>query len=198
MKKIFSAFMIAVCCMLVAMPAQAQLLKWGVKGGVNVAKVDFKDPGNNFKKDKTAGFFIGPMAEITIPIIGLGVDGALLFSQKGIKADMDASKQYGLDIPVNLKYTIGLGSMFGIFIAAGPDFYFDFSKKEKIGVDEIDRKKSQVGINVGAGVKLLRHLQIGVNYNIPMGDSFTWKNAYDGVTSKAKTKTWQISAAYIF
>ena len=27
MKKIFSAFMIAVCCMLMAMPAQAQLLK---------------------------------------------------------------------------------------------------------------------------------------------------------------------------
>jgi len=28
MKKIFSAFMIAVCCMLMAMPVQAQLLKW--------------------------------------------------------------------------------------------------------------------------------------------------------------------------
>ena len=33
MKKIFSAFVIAVCCMFMAMPAQAQLLKWGVKGG---------------------------------------------------------------------------------------------------------------------------------------------------------------------
>ena len=32
MKKIFSAFVIAVCCMFMAMPAQAQLLKWGVKG----------------------------------------------------------------------------------------------------------------------------------------------------------------------
>ena len=29
MKKIFSAFVIAVCCMFMAMPAQAQLLKWG-------------------------------------------------------------------------------------------------------------------------------------------------------------------------
>ena len=41
MKKIFSAFMIAVCCMLMAMPAQAQLLKWGVKGGVNMTKIDW-------------------------------------------------------------------------------------------------------------------------------------------------------------
>ncbi len=198
MRKIISAFMIAICCMLVATPAQAQLLKWGIKGGVNLATVDVKHPGDNFDKDKMGGFFIGPMAEITIPIIGLGVDGALLFSQKGIKSDVDATKQYGLDIPVNLKYTIGLGSMLGIFVAAGPDFYFDFSKKEQIAGTDIDRKKTQVGINLGVGVKLIKHLQLGVNYNIPMGDSFTWKNAYDGVTSKAKTKTWQLSAAYLF
>ena len=198
MKKIISALMIAVCCTLCAMPAQAQLLKWGVKGGVTVAKIDVKNPGNNFKEDKVGGFFIGPMTEVTIPIIGLGVDGALLFSQKGIKADTDASKQYGLDIPVNLKYTIGLGSMLGVFIAAGPDFYFDFSKKEQLEGGDIDRKKTQVGINVGAGVKLIKHLQIGVNYNIPMGDSFTWKAAGDALTRKAKTKTWQISAAYLF
>lgn len=198
MRKIISAFMIAICCMLVATPAQAQLLKWGIKGGVNLATVDVKHPGDNFDKDKMGGFFIGPMAEITIPIIGLGVDGALLFSQKGIKSDVDATKQYGLDIPVNLKYTIGLGSMLGIFVAAGPDFYFDFSKKEQIAGADIDRKKTQVGINLGVGVKLIKHLQLGVNYDIPMGDSFTWKNAYDGVTSKAKTKTWQLSAAYLF
>lgn len=198
MRKIISAFMIAICCMLVATPAQAQLLKWGIKGGVNLATVDVKHPGDNFDKDKMGGFFIGPMAEFTIPIIGLGVDGALLFSQKGIKSDVDATKQYGLDVPVNLKYTIGLGSMLGIFVAAGPDFYFDFSKKEQIAGADIDRKKTQVGINLGVGVKLIKHLQLGVNYNIPMGDSFTWKNAYDGVTSKAKTKTWQLSAAYLF
>ena len=38
MKKIFSAFIIAVGCMFMAMPAQAQLIKWGVKGGVNLTK----------------------------------------------------------------------------------------------------------------------------------------------------------------
>ena len=30
MKKFFSVFMIAVCCMALAMPAQAQLIKFGV------------------------------------------------------------------------------------------------------------------------------------------------------------------------
>lgn len=194
MKKNFSTLMIAVCCMFIAMPVQAQLIKWGVKGGVNMTKIDW-DGGYDGNKDNSTGFFIGPMAEITIPIVGLGVDGALLYSQKGQKTDIlvdgerytvDA-KQTGLEIPVNLKYTIGLGSMLGIYFAAGPDFFFDF--KEKEGVD----RKAQVGLNLGAGVKLIQHLQIGINYQIPLGDSFKLANAYG-----AKNKTWQISAAYLF
>lgn len=154
MKKIFSAFIIAVCCMFMAMPVQAQLLKWGVKGGVNLTKIDW-DGGFKGNKDNSTGFFIGPMAEITIPIVGLGVDGALLFSQRG-KSDV---KQTGVEVPVNLKYTIGLGSLLGIYFAAGPDFFFDFDKK-----DNVDRKKTQVGLNLGVGVKLIKHLQVGVNY----------------------------------
>lgn len=182
MKKNFSTLMIAVCCMFIAMPVQAQLIKWGVKGGVNMTKIDW-DGGHDGNKDNSTGFFIGPMAEITIPIVGLGVDGALLYSQKG----EDGLKQQGIEVPVNLKYTIGLGSMLGIYFAAGPDFFFDF--KEKEGVD----RKAQVGLNLGAGVKLIQHLQIGINYQIPLGDSFKLANAYG-----AKNKTWQISAAYLF
>lgn len=83
--------------------------------------------------------FIGPMAEVTIPIVGLGVDGALLFSQRG----KDDGKQTGLDIPINLKYTIGLGSMLGVFVAAGPDFFFNFSgdKKYMDEAMELERRK---------------------------------------------------------
>lgn len=194
MKRIISVLLVAVCIGM-AMPAQAQL-KWGVKGGVNVAKVTFDD--KLLKSDNMAGFFIGPMAEFTIPVVGLGIDGSLLFSQKGIKADNDAVKQYGLDIPVNLKYNIGLGSLLGVYLAAGPDFYFDFKGNE----NGYDKRRAMVGVNVGAGLKLVKHLQIGFNYNIPLGKSgdVTWK---DGVSSvfKAdsyKTKTWQISAAYLF
>ena len=53
---------------------------------------------------------------------------------------------------------LNAGLMAGIYLAAGPDFYFDFEKKSGI-----DKKKAQVGINVGAGLKLLnvnRELQL--------------------------------------
>ena len=55
MKKFFSVFMIAVCCMALAMPAQAQLIKFGVKGGVNLSKLKFEG-----MKDNSTGFFFGP------------------------------------------------------------------------------------------------------------------------------------------
>ena len=177
-----------------AMPAQAQI-HFGVKGGLNLSKASFSNVSENFKKDNFTGFFIGPMAEFNIPIVGLGVDASLLFAQRGIKVsegnDDITVKQNGIDIPVNLKYTIGLGSLLGIYVAAGPDFFFDFKKK-----DYVDRKKAQVALNLGAGVKLLKHLQVGVTYQLPMGDSFTWKNAGDAIG--AKNKTWQVSAAYLF
>ena len=185
MKKIFGALMIAICIAM-AMPAQAQI-HFGVKGGLNLSKASFSNVSENFKKDNFTGFFIGPMAEFNIPIVGLGVDASLLFAQRGIKVsegnDDITVKQNGIDIPVNLKYTIGLGSLAGIYLAAGPDFYFDFEKK-----------KAEVGINVGAGLKLLNHLQVGANYNIPLGNTAD----IEGTNASYKTKTWQVSVAYIF
>ena len=196
MKKIFGALMIAVCIGM-AMPAQAQI-HFGVKGGLNLSKASFSNVSENFKKDKFTGFCIGPMAEFNIPIVGLGVDAALLFAQRGIKVSEGNEdytvKQNGIDIPVNLKYTIGLGSLAGIYFAAGPDFYFDFAGNKTIEGVKTDKKKAEVGINVGAGVKLLNHLQVGANYNIPLGDTAK----FEGIDGSYKTKTWQVSVAYIF
>lgn len=192
MKKILSVFVLAVCCLAMAMPAQAQLIKFGVKGGLNMSKLDVKNVGTS---DNTTGFFIGPMAEITIPVLGLGVDGALMYSQRG----EDDWKQQGIEIPVNLKYTIGLGSLLGAYVAVGPDFFFNF---KDIDWENVKTNKTQVGLNLGVGVKLIKHLQVGVNYQIPLGDSFSLKNATDAIVDEiggnGKTKTWQISAAYIF
>ena len=47
---------------------------------------------------------------------------------------------------------------------------------------------------MGAGLKLLNHLQVGANYNIPLGDTAD----IEGTDASYKTKTWQVSVAYIF
>ena len=188
MKKFFSLLLIAVCIAM-AMPAQAQL-RFGVKGGLNLAKASFTE--KNFEKGNFTGFFIGPMVELTVPIVGIGVDGALLFSQRGVELNYDKLKQNGLEVPINLKYSIGLGSLLGVYLSAGPDFYYDFKDKETINGTNVDKKKSVVSLNLGAGVKLLKHLQIGANYNMPLGKT----GVYGEVDYK--TEMWQVSVAYLF
>ena len=187
MKKVISVLMVAVALMM-AVPAQAQLIKFGVKGGLNFSELDLSAKSLGEIKDNSTGFFIGPMAEVTLPILGLGVDGAIMYSQRG-KNDI---KKQGVEIPVNLKYTMGLGSILGIYIAAGPDFFYNFKDMD---FENLKAKKSMVSLNLGAGVKLLKKLQAGVVYQIPLGDSFDIK--YLGETI-GKSKTWQVSLAYIF
>ena len=140
MKKIISVLMVAVCLMMAA-PAQAQL-HFGVKGGLNLSKVSFSK--SDLKGDNKTGWFIGPMAEFTLPIIGIGADVAALYSQtelaaKGYSTD---AKLKTIEIPVNLKWSFGLGSMLGAYIAAGPQFGFNIGNKK--GFMNYDLKKKRM------------------------------------------------------
>jgi hypothetical protein len=82
--------------------------------------------------------------------------------------------------------------MLGAYLAAGPGFFFNFND---IDIKDLDVKKTQVSLNLGAGLKLLKKLQVGVVYQIPMGDSFDLKAFNKKI---GDTKTWQVSLAYIF
>ena len=185
--------MVAVCLMMAA-PVQAQL-HFGVKGGLNLSKASFSKDA--LKGDNQTGWFIGPMAEFTLPIIGVGADIAALYSQTDLAAkgyDTDA-KLKTFEIPVNLKWSFGLGSMFGAYIAAGPQFGFNIGNKK--GFMDYELKKNNTTFNVGAGVKLIRHIQIGVNYNFALSHTATIETTNEEVI-KIKNNTWQVSLAYLF
>ncbi|MEI3342985.1 MAG: outer membrane beta-barrel protein [Coprobacter fastidiosus] len=139
------------------------------------------------KVDNLSGFFVGPMIEFKFPVFGLGVDGSLLYSQTKMKFINETTnigvtnKQHELDIPVNLKWSHSLLKLIGIYLAAGPDFSFNL-KSDNIGSDladiavstvqedktSIKRKAANVGLNFGAGIILVKHLQVGFNYNLPL------------------------------
>lgn len=197
MKKVLNVILLLIV-LGVATPIQAQL-QWGIRGGVNLAKASFS--GSDLKSDNFTGFFIGPTAEFTIPIIGLGVDGAILFSQTGIKAEGETLKRQSFEIPVNLKYNIGLGRILGVYVAAGPQFGIGLNDDEwKLGDSSFSFKKSNLSLNLGAGVKLIKHLQAGFTYNIPLGKTAEYDGVVDAVEDafSAKLKTWQIHIAYMF
>ena len=85
MKKVLSTLALMACIMM-ALPAQAQL-KFGLKGGLNISKVTFS--ASDINSDNRTGFFIGPMAEFTIPVIGVGIDAAALYTQSGAKVEYE-------------------------------------------------------------------------------------------------------------
>lgn len=186
MKKIACMAAIA-AALLFATPAQAQFC-WGIKGGVNVGNNDLtvlKDKEAAFNMDNYSGFFIGPKVELRIPILGLGVEAAALYSQKGMKlAEGETFKQNSFQIPLSAKYAFGLGNIANVFIAAGPEFGFNVGETQKLvngltfnnenkpesgSVQGYIAEKSTLSINAGIGVTLLNHLQVAINYNMPWG-----------------------------
>ena len=168
------ALIVCSLALLSFIPASAQF-SWGLRGGVNLVNNDItkvtKESATS--KDSYTGFFIGPMAEVQVPIIGIGVDVAALYSQKGIELPDTTMKNQSFSIPLSLKYSLGLGNFAAVYFAAGPQFDFrigDLKTTFKDGdeVKDFALEKSSWSINVGAGVKLINHIQAGVNYNIPV------------------------------
>lgn len=190
MKKVLSMAVMA-AALLFAVPVNAQF-SWGIKGGVNMVSNNLadlpslvQDKGQIMNKDNYTGFFIGPKAELRVPILGFGVEAAALYSQKGMTVgDGETFKQNSFQIPLNVKYAFGLGNIANVFIAAGPEFGFNVGETTKVfnnvtfddvaGVTKGDisayvLEKSTLSINVGVGATLLNHLQVALNYNMPWG-----------------------------
>ncbi len=208
MKKILPLFFVAILC---AVSANAQV-KLGVKGGLNVSSMSFSD--DVFDGSNRTGWFVGPTVKFTVPIVGLSFDLSALYNQTSSKVSADnmademTIKRQSIEVPINIRYGVGLGSLANIFLFAGPQFGFN------VGDDEFEwtstssykstfqLKKSALSVNVGAGVTL-SHLQLTANYNIACGK--TGEATVVNVLSEAATNTykgrsnsWQIGLAYFF
>lgn len=200
MRKLFT-LVVLVAATLVTIPAQAQF-KFGLKGGLNLTDMSFSV--DDVDVSNHAGFFIGPTAKFTLPIVGLGLDASVLYDQREakLKGADDKIKQQAINIPINLRYDIGLGSLAAVYLAAGPQFGFNIGDKHQTLVEDVSEWKlndSNFSVNVGLGVMLLGHLQVGANYNIVCGKTGE-VTVIDGVEEafRGRSNTWQISAAYYF
>ena len=204
------SFKIIVLMLLVTTAAHAQLpIKFGLKGGLNITKVKFDK--NIAVSDNRAGFFIGPMAEFSLPINGISADVAILYDQKNIKVNNNTGEKLKfIDIPINLKYNLGLGDFVGVYLSTGPQLSFNIGNKRlfygdtwtmEFAGDNYKMKSSNFSWNVGAGVKLINHILVGYNYNIAIGKTADVDFQYTEDTVwkvKMKNSSHQISVAYLF
>lgn len=196
--------------LLTATTASAQV-KFGVKGGLNVTDMHLND--EVFDKSNQAGWYIGPTVKVSLPVTGLGVDIAALYDYRSAKVTDHPSneevkvKQQSINVPVNLRYGIGLGSLASIIFHAGPQIGFNVGDKNFKWTDTSNYalKKSNFSFNVGLGVSVAKHLEVTGNYNIACGktaDATVLKTVQNvagtAVKSHSRNNSWQIGLAYYF
>ena len=190
--------------MMMAMPSQAQLVKFGVKGGLNLTKMDMD---NGVDTKNRTGFFIGPTMIIDLPLTGLDIDASALYDYRASKLEVydennatETLKQQQIAIPINVRYGFGIGDVARVFAFAGPQFGFALDKEQSIKqVADWKLKTSNFSVNVGVGAMVLKHLQATVNYNIACGKTgeITVRDTGHAI-SKGKSNSWQLGLAYIF
>ena len=204
MKKFF--VLMVVMAVTAVMPASAQGVKFGVKGGLNNTEMKFDE--SVFDAENRFGWFAGPVVRIDLPITGLGVDIAGLYDQRETKVNDEKIQQKSILVPINARLNLGLGDAAGIYVAAGPQFGFnigddEFKWKDKDNYENtFQLKKSSFSVTLGAGVYLSDHFEVGFTYNIAMGKTAdaSFKDAVKTATTndETKAKAWTISACYYF
>lgn len=221
MKK-FSSLCIALLLAFVGtVAAQAQSFSYGIAAGYNLTKLTYSgNTKENFSSDNKSGWFIGPKVEFNT-VIGLGVDASLQYSQRKLNISEDVydesndvvgelshSKTYRtIEIPINVRYNVGLGKMASVFVYTGPQFGFPLQsmKWENVGSGlNFSKEKMNTTWNIGAGVRLLKHLEANVGYNFALSkagsailNNFGVETG-SGKSLKYRTNTFQVQVAYMF
>lgn len=182
--------------------ATAQV-RFGLVGGWNVSKLSFDK--SIYDSSNRSGWYVGPKIWFNVPIVGLGVNAAVEYSQRRLngkikdKGDAVSTSEYykSIEIPVNVRYSLGLGSIASVYGETGPQF--GFTVGDKTPGDLVKFNSSNVTWNVGLGVRLANHLEIGADYNIALSNF--GKINVAGITvpkSDYKANSWQVQAAYLF
>ena len=196
----------------VATTAVTAQIDFGIKAGANLPEAptlnvdDFKSSirGNT-------GWFVGPTAKFIIPVVGLGVEANLLYSQANIDIDGQNILTQSIEVPLMLRYELSIPAINRIiepFIAIGPQFGWNIGDKSftldniaDIAGREYRIKDSNTSLNLGLGLVLFNHLQIHGNYNLALGKTADITGTIVDFTkelAEIKTNTWQVSLAYIF
>lgn len=196
--KIKAILLVGCICLFTSLQAGAQI-HFGVKTGVNLSKVSFSGERSNLAPENRTGFFVGPSIDAKIPFFGLGMEVAALYSHSYLDSHFAEATLKSIEVPVNVKWSADVLRLFGVYAALGPQFGFNIGERRE---SYFQMKKRNTSFNVGGGIVLLNHLQLGVNYNIALTRTATLQvptgidhELYD---VKVRNNSWQVSLGYWF
>lgn len=215
MKTLKRVALIIVAMLICAGSADAKILSFGLKAGLNVNKLHFNKSAieDLTTNSNSAGWEAGVMVEANVPIIGLGFDLSLMYARMNNSSlaifqntndntvtpfdGKDVGKNF-IMIPINVKYKFNLPVVSNYlvpYIFTGPDFAFRLNKHT---FNDMKTRTCQVAWNVGLGIELVKHLQIGASYGF--GINNVAEKVFKTNTSELKVKNnyWTVTAAWLF
>lgn len=197
MKKII-LFAVCVLSLLATVPAQAQF-NFGVKAGVNMSNFDYEDI--EYAAGNVTGFTGGFMLEAMVPIIGIGAEASVMYSRKGGEVPTaddktNTFKTDNIDIPINLKWKVGIPYVGKLFLIAGPSFKFKLDDNFTESVK--NQTNFDLSINAGGGVELFSKIQIAAQYGWGLGEDEVEVDLLSSDPITFNNRYWTFTAAYLF
>ncbi|MBK5720474.1 porin family protein [Dysgonomonas sp. Marseille-P4677] len=179
-------------------------IRFGVKGGIDV--VNNKLDLNILKTSNRLGYQIGPSVEFIVPASGFGGEVSVLYGRKEYKiedktADATISDYDYISIPVNIKQRIGLGPVFGVFFTGGAYGNVKVnggSIKVKDVINEYKSKNFILGLGAGAGVTVLRRIDVGLYFRGDLTKNYGDEYMDAGIFQNKKNQTWTVGLNYYF
>ena len=201
MKKSIFALALSLFMLLGIQQSTAQL-SFGVVAGMNLNKANFHEPvGRNFSSSNKCGWYVGPKLEFTVPVVGIGVDASAQYSQRYINGSDDAYETTRalktIEIPINIRYQFGMPSIVAGYLATGPQFGFNVGNKSFRSFwssDEYRIRNSILSWNIGVGLKVLKHVEVGIGYNIALSKYAK----ITGTKESVKSNSFQAHLGYFF
>ena len=192
MKKYILSLMTIV--LIASTPASAKLT-FGAKGGINFTHLSFNK--DMFDSSSRTGWFVGPTLKVSSPL-GFGLDGAVFFDSRKTEVENGNKLTFNsLQIPVNIRFELDPIKVLGVYIATGPQFGINFGDTQielnNFG-NTMEMKRTAFSWNIGAGIILFHHLELGAAYNFPiskLGD-------ITALGDDTRAKVWTVSAAIYF
>ena len=173
-----------------AVAGRADAQTWGVKGGLNLANIDFQDLKTSAKSSAVAGAFF------RLRLIGIPLQIEGLFAQRRISFEDNIRDDLNFfELPVLVRYRIATGrGGQAVHVLGGGVLGARLSAHEVINDQSEDIKELykpiEFGLAVGAEVSLSRHWLVDARY------VFGLTNAYDDPNFEAKFRTFQLTVGY--
>ena len=195
-----------VMALFAVMPASAQGIAFGVKGGANITKMSIDNDAIDC--DAGVGFFVGPTLKIDfLPFFG--VQGSVFYEQANSKVAGEKIKRQSVIVPIDARVNLKFNEDAGIYLATGPQFGFNVGEDEFTWNESssykntFQMKKSMFNWNFGIGAMLSPKFELGVVYSLGIAKTGELEAEIEKAKAnnnelKPKSSTVQISATLFF